>query len=626
MTRSLPAFLALWTASALFGADPWVEMTSPRGDSVGTSQVEIACRLASQVDAGTLRVEMDGVDLTAFVNAGEGTLTVRMPGPLSDGPHELVVSGLDNQRIPLPPVRKKFSVRVKQRREVSASGALSGQYNGTLRHEHLPDQEDTQSGLAQGQVSVRAGAAQHDLNVTTIYNTPYPMAPSDNKFDLSSATYGLRYEKETTKFSASAGQISYDLSPLTLSGYASRGGSFHLEAKGIGLDVFSLDTRRPFGWSGNIGPGSDTDDHINGFRLQARMPGAVEVYGMYLKGAEPLASSYNIGTEAAPVGAEVAGLGGKFGSGRWSGLAEITQSRKGNGGDEKPRAYRLMAGAQGSVLNLQVSFQRVEEGYSTPGVPYLSQDREDAAANVQFSRGKTMAGLSLGYQQDNLSGHGYFPALRQWRGGITANQGLGAAWNLNFSYSAAKQGSDTDGTFPSQDLLNHSASAGLSLRSGAHFIQYGLNFSRLDDQGPNNSDNQMYGHQLTYMGRAAAWLDVSSSLQYSLVRPTMQDDYGRQTTANLDFRTHFLNNALAVDFGGSWNRSRADDHADATEMSAYHLRFGYLPLEKVKGFSQSNLALDFRQTRMAFAGQTQTTLQVLLSAGLNLSGRHSYAN
>jgi hypothetical protein len=347
---------------------------------------------------------------------------------------------------------------------------------------------------------------------------------------------------------------------------------------------------------------------------------------LYLTGTYLKSSSSNNATEAAPKCAVVAGLGGKFGIGRWTGLAEITQSRDAARPGDKPKAYRLQAGTQRNALGFQFSYQRVGEGYSSPGVPYISKDREDAVANVQFSKGKTSAGFSLGYQHDNVSGHGPFPALKQWRGGLTVNQGLGTAWNLNFSYNGAQQTSDAMGTFPSQDLMTHSATAGISLRSRGHFIQYGLNGSRLDDDGPYNNDNRMYGHQLMYSVSAASWLDVSSSLQYNLVRASLQADYGRQANANLDLRTHFLNNTVNVDFGGSWNRAKADDHADASEMSAYHMRFGYRPLEKVKGFSQSNVALDLRQARTAFAGQAQTTLQVLLSATLNLSGRYAHAN
>lgn len=625
MMKWLAAVLFLGTAPVLFGAEPWAEVTAPGADPVGTSRVEVNCRLLAHVDTGTLRAEMDGTDLTALITIAEGTAVIQMPGALPDGAHELVLSGQDKQGVPLPPIRRKFSVQVKQRREVSTSGTLSDQYSSTLRHEELPSQPDAQAGVAQGQVAYKAGAADHELSLTTIYNTPSPVPPSQNEFELSSATYSLKYEKETTKLSASAGQIVYDLSPLALASYSTRGGSFHLETRGLGLDVFSLDTLRPFGWRGNAGPGTNTDHRINGFRLQTRMLSTIELYGMYLNGTELQSSSYNIGTEAAPKSAEVAGLGGKFGDGRWSGLFEITQSKDAARPEDKPRAYRLQVATQRNAFGFQFSYQRVGEGYSSPGVPYISKDREDAMANVQFSKGTTAAGFSLGYQHDNLSGQGPFPALRQWRGGLTVNQGLGSAWSLSFSYNGAQQASDAVGAFPSQDLLTQSASAGISFRSRGHFLQYGLNGSLLDDDGPYNNDNRMVGHQLMYSVSAASWLDVSSSVQYNLVRASLQADYGRQANANLDLRTHFLNNTLNVDFGGSWNRAKADDHADASEMSAYHMRFGYRPLEKVRGFSQSNVALDLRQARTAFAGQTKTTLQVLLSATLNLSGRYAHA-
>jgi len=461
--------------------------------------------------------------------------------------------------------------------------------------------------------------------VTTIYNTPAPPPPSQNKFDLSSASYRLKYEKKSVKFDASVGQIMVDQSPLTVAGYSTRGGSFRLDTAGVGLEVFSLDARRPFGWRGNAGPGMDTETHINGFRLNTKILEGIELYGTYLKGGEPQAASYNVGTEAAPTTGEVAGIGGRFTAGGWSGLAEITQGRRegGEGGD--PRAYRMQAGTQRRVFSLQFSYQRIEEGYSSPGVPYLATDREDASANVQFRKGRTMAGLSLGYQHDNLSGTGWFPPLRQWRGGLSVNQGLGTAWNLNASYNGAKQSADSGGTGTGQDLMTHAVSAGISLRKGRQYLQYGVNGSMMDDRGPLNGDNRMLGQQLMYSVSAASWLDITASLQYNRVRPHPQQDYARQATANLDFRTRFFQSALTMDFGGSWNRSKANDRADASEMSAAHLRFGYRPLGKVKGLDQSVLSLDFRQVRTAFAGQSQSTLQILLNAALNLSGRTAYA-
>ena len=59
--------IVLWTAFSLFGADPWAEVTPSGADPLATSQVEVNCRLLPHVDAGTLRAEMDGTDLTAFL-------------------------------------------------------------------------------------------------------------------------------------------------------------------------------------------------------------------------------------------------------------------------------------------------------------------------------------------------------------------------------------------------------------------------------------------------------------------------------------------------------------------------------------------------------------------------------
>jgi hypothetical protein len=604
---------------------PWADVQSPQETLTAGAQVEVKIQMGPQVDAKTVRVEMDGTDLTAFLNVADRGAGLQSPTVLTEGPHELILTAHDTGGIPLPPFKKRFTVQAQKIRSTTVEGGLSGQWTRTIHREDIPPQENMKSGTARGGVSLKSGHWQNDVDVTTIYNAPLPYVPSTKAFDLSAASYRLMYERQAFKFSGSLGQGFVDLSPLTVASYSTRGGTFHLETGGFGMDAFSLDTRRPFGWSGGVGPGSDTATHVNGFKLTAQIRPSLGVFGIYLKGTEANASSYNISTESPPVGGDVKGLGAKVDLGSWSAQVEATQSRK-EGEEEKktPRAYRLLVSALKPGIIAQLTYQRVEEGYATPGAPYLSSDREDAGLMLQMNRNTTSAGLTLGYQHDNLSGESLYPALKQWRGGFSFSQGLTSALTFTASYNTTRQSPESDSTGFGAELGTQSATAGLGLRLGSQFLQYNANLSRMDDFSPANNDSRTYGHQLTYMGSAASWLDISSSVQLNMVRPVMQQPYTRQIVGNLDFRTRFFQNRWNMDAGGSFFRTEQTKTLDTTESTAYHFRVGYIPLVKVPACSQSSISLDLRQTRTTMAGHTQTTMQVLLAANLNLSGRYAH--
>jgi hypothetical protein len=621
-------FMLLLAGSTAAYPEGWIQVTAPAQDVSPTSKPDIGLAVADYVDRGSLKVTLDGTDVTDFLQVSETGIVLASPTPLENGDHELVVQGMDAQKVPVPPFRKTLTVQVKAKREGSGSAALTEVYQHEGHHKNLPGQPTTHASTLGTSVGFQTDHSDQALDISTMYAYPTPYAPAQHKFDLSQASYRIDYAREAWKMKLSLGQVMLDDTPFTVSGYSTRGGLLTLETKVLDISLFSLDTRRPFGLSGNVGPGTDTDDHINGFRIQSKSMGGFQVYGTYLDGAETSASSFNIATEEPPAGARVAAFGTKFSSasGTTGGLLEFSQSRpEGIGDGEKPQAYRLQFNSQIKRLTLGFSHQRVEKDFQSPGVPYMATDRNESQATLQYMHQGTTLGLNLGHQQDNLSGESLCPQMTLWRSGLTFNKALRPTVNLNASYSWNRQASDSGSSAFEQKLASHTAMAGLMWQASIHGIQLGATYTKLDDQSSLNNDSEMTGYQASYSVRPASWMDVSSSAQFNRNRSGMAGPALHQTTYNLDVRTRFWQNRLNVDLGGSQNTSEQSAGGSDAENTAYRLRIGLDPWGGALAWLQNAVSLEFRYARASYFGPAQTTRQVLLSINLGLSGRTTYA-
>lgn len=624
MTKWMVAFL-LCAGGVGAAVDPWVRLTAPEGETAASAKPDIGMVVAGYVDRETLRVTLDGADVTDFIEIGPDSIVLSCPVPLANGTHELVVTGMDAKQIPVPPFRKTLTVRVRGKREADASASLTESYQRELHRKNLPEQPTTSSSTLTSTAGFRTDHSRQTLEVATLYSYPAPYPPSNRDFDLSQATYRYGYNRESWKMNLTLGQVMLDDSPFTVSGYATRGGLLSFETGAGDLSFFSLDTRRPYGFQGGVGPGADTGDHINGFRLQSKSLGGFQLYTTYLEGAEAAAGSFNTASQAEAVGARVAALGARFASGGTSAVVEFGQSRPVDvGGADKPGAYRFQLNSRFERVTLDLSHRRVEKDFQSPGVPYLATDREESLGSVQYSHAGTSWGIVLGHQRDNLSGESLFPGLTQWRSGLTFGRALHPTTQLNVSYTWSLQTSGSgDSTFQ-QDLAGHQAMVGLQWRRAIHSLQLNTTMSKLDDRTALNGDSDSRGCQAAYMVSPSSWLDVSASAQWNRSQSAMMEEALLQTTYNLDVRTRLWGNRLSVDLGGSLNTSEQPAGAADMENAAYRLRLAVNPWGSALGWVQNTFSLDFRLARTTGFGAAQTNRQVLLSANLSLTGRTAY--
>lgn len=179
-----------FAAGAAYAQGDWIPELAPtesehrgRSDAIvillpGDLAPEIYQRLA---------VELDDLDVTAFVTAEAGRLTLIPPEPLASGPHSLrlVERGEDGSILE----RGAWSLDIRHSslvRDLSLRGDLSGTVNGRIAENGVEVPPEHVTGDGGGNVEAAAGDENWRLSAQTnfFYNSQLDIAPSGRDFDL----------------------------------------------------------------------------------------------------------------------------------------------------------------------------------------------------------------------------------------------------------------------------------------------------------------------------------------------------------------------------------------------------------------------------------------------------------
>ncbi|WP_295813198.1 hypothetical protein, partial [uncultured Nitratireductor sp.] len=199
-------FLALSLCSAgqpAWAQSDWVPELAPNGSETRGRSDPIVILLPAGLDPavyGNLAVELDDLDVTAFVLAEAGRLTVTPPEALGTGSHSLrlIERGADGSILE----RGFWSLEVRHSdliRDLSLTADLAGEVNGRVADGGLTTPSQHVTGESAG--NLEAAASDEGWRISAqgnyLYNSQLELGLDERNFDLGENRIDGDYEQDS---------------------------------------------------------------------------------------------------------------------------------------------------------------------------------------------------------------------------------------------------------------------------------------------------------------------------------------------------------------------------------------------------------------------------------------------
>ncbi|MGF1632077.1 MAG: hypothetical protein ACFCUT_21580 [Kiloniellaceae bacterium] len=535
----------------------WVPELAPAESANRGRSEAIVILLPADLDPATygrLAVELDYLDVTAFVSAEAGRLTLLPPEALPAGSHSLrlVERGEDGSIVE----RGAWALEIRHSaaiRDLTLRADLAGEVNGRVADRGLPTPSQHITGESGGNVEAAAGDEQWRISAqgNYLYNSQLELGLDQRNLDIGEYRIDGDFEDDSFFGGLTLGDHDTGIDSLIMSNFYRRGVSLRAGTADDRLAVtgFVQRTESLVGSRHVVGISHD-EDRIQGASVSVRPIEALNdnilLTGTFYTG-EGSDGGFGIGTEQII----------REGSG-WSVAAdtlwfdealrlrgEYAQSEfdfdgKDTGFDaEAASAYALLAALEplrgatldGSTFTWSIGVQReeVDTFFQSLANPTLQPDRETTSIFTDFFWDEFAAQFRVDHQTSNVDNLDYLPTDRSisvfFNGTYTPfiepleDGSLPWYGQPFFGISAALyeiDRIDTSDDFPDDDANNTTRS--ITFSTGANYASWSWNLSHtvytFEDHVDLSSDTLNNTTGLSAYVLVDDWLTLSPSIQW----------------------------------------------------------------------------------------------------------------
>jgi len=605
---TLAAGLAVFCDIAAAQSDwlPVLEEVESRGRSD-----PIVITLPGDLDPAVLSalsVELDDLDVTAFVELSGGQLVLVPPEALSAGTHSLrlIQRGADGSILE----RGYWVLEIRHSatlRELSVTADLAGEVNARVADNGLDTPSEHITGESGG--NVEANAADGNWRVTArgnyLYNSQIELGLDERNFDIGEYRIDGDYENEDFFAGLTVGDHDTGIDNLLMSDFYRRGVSFHagLADERLTVTGFVQRTESIVGTRNAVGI-SHEEDRVEGASVSIRpiesLKDNIVLTGTFYTG-EGSDGGFGIGTDQV-----------FFDGNGWSVVAdtlwfdealrlrgEYAQSEfdfdgKDQGfGAETADAYALLAALEplrgatldGSPFSWTVGVERQQVGtfFQSLVNPTLVPDRETTSVYTDFYWDEFAAQLRVDHQLSNVDDIDILPTDRNFdiyfTGSYTPFVELEEDGSLPwygqpfFTISTGLYEIDRverSEFFPEEDADNTTRSLVLSTGSSYETWNWYLTHSiySFEDHADIYSDTLNNSTSLGAYLRLNDWLSLSPSLQYDDSRDLDTNTDSQNVVANLGADVTIIPDTLRASLYYSLNHRLGDvDEPDSNSFN-----------------------------------------------------------
>jgi hypothetical protein len=383
---------------------------------------------------GRLLVELDRIDITAFVQLDADRISASFAAPLAAGPHELRLlestpqGGVEERGVWVIQVAERETLEVDSAR--AQLGATGSARVADDAHGSEPDILQSNGGF-DGAISLSRGALALDANGAGYYDTVEENL-GGNEADIGAFLVEARHRNATLRY----GHYALQPTSLLIYDFDRRGLSGGLGAPSLRtrLDAFVVKGSPVIGARGGFGL-EDPDDRVAGLVLQSRplegKLGAIDLSGVLVDGSAPVAGTELSGVSGDPVESDgrawSARLDGQLADRRLEIFGEYARGRFDPDGSGATRAEtddarwvglnlapfpELAWRGQPVVLELRVEESAIGTWFRSPANPSAPQDRHIQSALLHVARAGLDLQGSLAREEDNVDGVDELPRMR----------------------------------------------------------------------------------------------------------------------------------------------------------------------------------------------------------------------
>ena len=578
--------VALWVPATTFAQlAPAYELAPPISGERYHEREELVVTASAM--EGSLAVEVDGVDVTAMLQANGNRLSYMPVTALEPGAHELVLYRLQPDGGAV--VLAEWSFDVGAAPDEHAASAWSMQAHSELTaaqriaesgYDELGDPLSI-SGAGETIMEAEAGRTAAHLRSNYFVERDELNAPTGRQVDIGEYELGARYTHDALVVSARVGDQSLPYETLLTRDFRSRGATVAVSSVSgrLGVQGMALQTAPVIGSHPIVGIGSPSQ-RLAGVSIGARpletRIGGLGIRSTYFSGE---GTTIGFGQEGDVLSSTGEGVGVAIDS-EWFDErlrlgAEYAQTEYDFDGvgigasahSDEAMAFRLGFSpidgqrAAGSLQQLEfgLEYEHVGTFFHSLANPTLRPDRASTRGYSTFSWGNVSGGVDLyretnnvddlpAYTTDRLSSYQTTLSYQAATGAHDARHGwLGTPFvTVNASVTdlgRVKTPANYLGPALDNEVGSVSVNAGSALESWSWSLTYGYN--RMDNRGdfPLESRSRLYGLQL------AGWLFESLSWSSSAQRELARERVTGETSARW-----IWNNSLALSaFDGRLN-------------------------------------------------------------------------
>jgi len=553
-----------------------IETIPPEGAAI--EDLRPAIRIAyedkeSQVDTESVRLLLDGRDVTQLSEVDEKGITFTPPMDLSHGKHTVTLAMSDIYGNRIKPQSWTFSVPRSRKWDLER-GEARLQWDAEMRHK-LVDKETNQQPSWNINSSLTADASAEWRDVKTSFNAnlwyveEQGPAPEGDNFNLNHFLYQL----EKGPHQLALGDVTVQGTELVSQAISRRGGSASLDLEGTKAQVFALRSNYITGFNHGLGF-SDSDQRILGGSIERKIleKEKLALRLTYLDGTNKNPDNYNSstlegGTEGNIFSIAVASqlMGEKL-----MAEAEYSSSRFDSDlsdtlGKESDKAWLIKFSGRESRANWDAGYKYLGPDFRSIANPTGSFDREEFHVGGGIRLPSSYMNIRIVHNQDNVEEDPLMPVIRNSTGMLTYNLNISGWPSIFLTETFSIQDSTKEpGSFTPIESNTNTSSIGFAIARQRWNFSPSYTFTRFNDRTGADADSRT--HVVTLAGGIRPWdrVSINPSFSYTSFHTKSTGVTTKTYQGTLGSVLGLMDNRMNINSTLSYLDTRAEDGSSHT--------------------------------------------------------------
>jgi len=526
----------------------------------------------TKVDTKTVRISIDGTDITQLAEITETEAKYTPVAPLDYGKHTISVEMQDICGNRLRPQTWDFTIRRSARLQKASADI---QWDGEFRHlaAHHEDNKDPSWRLQSSATlksALESGPFKTSLDGNVWYTEEQGPGPEGDRFNLNNYLYKAGYGKQSFEF----GDVTVQGTELISQSIARRGGVLKMEAGGTKAQAFALRSNAVTGFEHLIGI-NQSDQRLVGVSLSQDMlkDKVLVAKGTYITGKNHSPDNYNSSTLEAGTEGDIYSLGLSSEiikeklkvDGEYS-VSKYDSDVSDNIGKTTDKAWLAKVSGKGTRYDWEAKYKYLGPEFQSIVNATGATNRVEYQAAFGLRVSSSNFRLTALRVVDNADEDPLMPVITNTTGTFTYNLSKPKWPSFFFNYSLNRQdSSDEPQNYSPIKNQTQTMGGGLSLSRNRWSIAPTYTFTTFDDKSAaTNNDSRTHVATISGSFRPIDTVSINPSISYTNLHAEATDVTTKTYQGALGAVVSLHNRTVDVNGTLSYLDNKADDGSSHT--------------------------------------------------------------